>query len=172
MRVRAWSLISLLVLGAGCDADEGDPDAGPDRPDTGPSEVDAGPPGPDWSCVGEVGVGAPAATEIEWTVHVRELATDVDAGDVTIRACARDDEDCASPISEGVTDRLGNATLTLPTGDEDFAERFVGEAETPEGEPDAPVDPLDPDEEDTGDEMGEPEPSAASDAALDAGGRG
>jgi len=77
----------------------------------------AGPPPPlDWSCVGSVVWPAPTEPELTVEFTVTQSLSTVPVAGMTLRACERDDADCASPVFEGTSMNDGVVAGTLPLG--------------------------------------------------------
>ncbi|MBW2461889.1 MAG: hypothetical protein JRH11_09590 [Deltaproteobacteria bacterium] len=101
-------------------ADTGAMDSSPT--DTGPTDSGSGDTGdamppyvPDWSCLGSVTTGTPAATTADVTVTLTDFGASGPAVGASVQYCPWDDIACASPTDTGTTDSMGMVTLTLPT---------------------------------------------------------
>jgi hypothetical protein len=87
-----------------------------------------GPPRPphpgDWACVGGAGAAAPLRAvqpQIPFAVSLQDAYTHASVGDLLLAVCALDDEDCATPASQGKADRAGSAALIAPGGPSSFS---------------------------------------------------
>jgi hypothetical protein len=73
--------------------------------------------------VGGAGPAAPprgVQPQIPFAVSLQDAYTHASVGDLLLAVCARDDEDCATPASQGQADRAGNAALVAPGGPSSF----------------------------------------------------
>ncbi|MFT3764610.1 MAG: hypothetical protein QM820_03695 [Minicystis sp.] len=73
--------------------------------------------GAHWACLGAFTWPAPTTTSnIKLTVRATSFSTELPFPDATIKACARSDLDCATPIFTATTDAQGTAVLSVPAG--------------------------------------------------------
>lgn len=137
--IRGWTfgVLALCIGVYGCGDDDGGTDAGTDAggdvgpvdggndagdasADAGDAAVDAGPPTADWACLEGVDPIEPAVETVSVTLVVVDLAG-APVADVTVRACGRADDDCATPLGTATSDMNGLATIAdLDTGDAGF----------------------------------------------------
>jgi hypothetical protein len=69
--------------------------------------------GEQYACHGAYELQAPAHESITFNEFLFSITGDPLVG-VTVRACVRQDLDCAQPVAEAVTDNLGGIVLDLP----------------------------------------------------------
>lgn len=74
----------------------------------------------DFSCVGSVVPEKPTSATVTFQFKVIDATTQKGIASVAVRACAKADTTCAAPLSNGVTDAMGAAMLTVPTGTAGF----------------------------------------------------
>ncbi len=81
----------------------------------------------EWACLEGGTLPAPTTSTFDVTLRLTagpyELLEVDDAwrlGGLEVRACARDDADCAAPLDEGLTSAAGEIILTLPAGTNGF----------------------------------------------------
>ncbi len=97
----------------------------------GPFTGDLGAP-EEWACLAGASARAPDAAVFDLTLRLvggpyelSEVDESPRLGDVHIRACARDDADCASPVVEGDTSTSGELVLRLPAAEAGFDGSFL-----------------------------------------------
>ncbi len=117
-------MVSMGLCALGCSDDPATPasDAGTaadsgTTADTGaPADGGGGP----WGCLGRVSPVVPGGSMVTIALHAVGFGASAPMVGVTVKACARTDTLCAMPHSMGVTDAMGNATLTGPVGPQGF----------------------------------------------------
>lgn len=109
--MRRAPLVVLGLLAAAAAACSGS------SPSWSPPQPEA-PPG-DWSCLNPLALASPL-TAVQpprgFAVSLEDAATHAPVGDLRLAVCARNDQDCASPISRATADGSGHATLSAPEG--------------------------------------------------------
>lgn len=101
---------------------DGDTDAGPDGAGGTDGETDGGTDGPteagptaDLSCVGSVTYPAPAGATATVTLSLSDFITTTAFSGISVKACAKADTACASPLDTQTSDGSGKVVLTVPT---------------------------------------------------------
>lgn len=73
------------------------------------------------SCVGAVTWPAPATATLDMTFVLQSYKDGAPIAGATVRACAKTDATCASPLATGTTDATGTVQLAMPTSPAGFA---------------------------------------------------
>ncbi|MEZ4405339.1 MAG: hypothetical protein R3A52_02430 [Polyangiales bacterium] len=69
-----------------------------------------------WACLGMVTAPTAEGTMGTMRVRIANFQSNGALAGVTVKACARTDDTCATPHSTATTDAMGNASLTYPMG--------------------------------------------------------
>ncbi len=87
-----------------------------------PPPEKSAPPG-DWTCLGgkpSTAAVAEAEPQSRFEVALQDAYTRAPVGRAQLAICTREDEDCARPVSTGMSDDTGKATLSTPGRPESF----------------------------------------------------